>query len=33
MAILRVRDERITDVWYYSKHPDVTRAVAARPPA
>jgi len=33
MAILRVRDERITDVWYYSKHPDVTRAGAARPPA
>ena len=23
MAILRVCDERITDVWYYSRHPDV----------
>jgi ketosteroid isomerase-like protein len=22
MAILRVRDDKITDVWYYSKHPD-----------
>lgn len=28
MAILRVRDERITDVWYYSRHPDMVRAGA-----
>jgi predicted ester cyclase len=28
MAILRVHDERITDVWYYSRHPDVIAAGA-----
>jgi hypothetical protein len=29
MAILRVRDERITDVWYYSRHPDAVAAGTA----
>lgn len=27
MAILRVRDELITDVWYFSRHPNVSPAV------
>jgi hypothetical protein len=28
MAILRVRDDKITDVWYYSRHPEGRDATA-----
>ena len=30
MAILRVCEGKITDVWYYSKHPDLVRSRVSR---